>query len=65
MTVKRLRFHLLARIKFLDEQKMQRFAKMISLREPKISNVIGFIDGLGLTMEMTDKNDVGNDKKKN
>jgi hypothetical protein len=48
MTVKRLRFHLFARIKFLDEQKMQHFAEMISIREPTISNVIGFMDGLGL-----------------
>jgi hypothetical protein len=55
MTVKRLRFHPLARIKFPDEQKMQRFAEMISLREPTISNVIGFMDGLGLAMEITDK----------
>jgi hypothetical protein len=55
MTVKRLRYHPLARIKFLDEQKMQMFAEMIRLREPTISNVIGFMDGLGLVMEMTDE----------
>ncbi len=55
MTVKRLRYHLLARIKFPDEQKMQLFAEMICLREPTISNVIGFMDGLGLATEMTDK----------
>jgi hypothetical protein len=55
MTVKRLRFHPLVRIKFPDEQKMQRFAEMISLREPTISNVIGFMDGLGLATEMTDE----------
>ena len=55
MTVKRLRFHPLARIKFPDEHKMRRFADMISLREPTISNVIGFMDGLGLAMEMTSK----------
>jgi hypothetical protein len=55
MTVKQLRFHPLARIKFPDEQKMQRFAEMICLCEPTISNVIGFMDGLGLAMEMTDE----------
>ena len=55
MTVKRLRFHPLARIKFPDEQKMQQFAEMISIREPTISNVIGFMDGLGLATEMTDE----------
>ncbi len=55
MTVKRLCFHPLARIKFPDEQKMQRFAEMISLHEPTISNIIGFMDGLGLAMETTDE----------
>jgi hypothetical protein len=55
MTVKRLRIHPLARIQFPDEQKMQRFAEMISIREPTISNVIGFMDGLGLATEMTDE----------
>ncbi len=55
ITVKRLRFHPLVRIKFSDEQKMQQFLEMISLREPTISNVIGFMDGLGLAMEMTNK----------
>jgi hypothetical protein len=55
MTVKWLRFHPLARIKFPDEQKMQQFAEMISLREPTISNIIGFMDGLGLATEMADK----------
>ncbi len=55
MTVKWLRFHLLARLKFPDEQKMQRFVEMISLREPTISNVIGFMDSLGLAMKMTDE----------
>ncbi len=48
-------FHPLARIKFPDEQKMQQFAEMISLREPTISNIIGFMDGLGLVMEMTNE----------
>jgi hypothetical protein len=55
MTVKRLGFHPLVRIKYLDEQKMQQFAEMISIHEPMTSNVIGFMDGLGLTTEMTDE----------
>ena len=55
MTVKRLRFHPLARKKFPDEQKMQQFVEMISICEPTISNVIGFMDGLGLATEMTDE----------
>jgi hypothetical protein len=55
MTVKRLRLHPLASIKFPDEQNMRRFADMMSLCKPTISNVIGFMDGLGLTTEMTSK----------
>jgi hypothetical protein len=55
MTVKRLRFHPLARIKFPDEQKMQQFVEMISICEPTILKVIGFMDGLGLATEMTDE----------
>ena len=34
---------------------MQRFAEMISLREPTIANIIRFMDGLGLATEMTDE----------
>ena len=55
MTVKRLRFHPLARISFPNGEQMQRFAEMISLHEPTIANVIGFMDGLGLATEMTDE----------
>ena len=55
MTVKRLWFHPLARIVFPNEEKMQRFAEMISLRELMIANVIGFMDGLGLVTQMTDE----------
>ncbi len=47
-------------VEFPNEQKMQRFAEMISLREPLILNVIGFMDGLGLLTEMTDKKIVQN-----
>ncbi len=55
MTVKRLRSHPLASIQFPNEEKMQKFAEMISIREPTIMNVIGFMDRLGLAPECTDK----------
>jgi hypothetical protein len=55
MTVKWLCFHPLARIKFPNKQKMLLIADMISLREPTMSDVIGFLDGLGLATEMTSK----------
>ncbi len=53
--LKKILRHPLARIKFPEEQKMQQFAEMISICEPMISNVIGFMDGLGLATEMTDE----------
>ncbi len=53
--MKRLRSHPLASIQFPNEQKMQQFAEMISIRKPTITNVIGFMDGLGLATECTDK----------
>ena len=43
------------KISFPNEQKMRQFADTISLREPTILNVIGFMDGLGLATEMTSK----------
>ena len=55
MTVKRLRFHPLASIVFPNEERMQRFAEMISRREPTIASIIRFMDGLGLATQMTDE----------
>jgi hypothetical protein len=53
--VKRLQYHLLVRVKFPNVEKMQLFSDMISVREPTLNNVIGFMDGLGLTTECTDE----------
>jgi hypothetical protein len=55
MTVKRLRYHLLARVKFPNVEKMQLFLDMISVQEPMVNYVIGFMDGLGLETECTDE----------
>ncbi len=55
MTVKRLRYHPLARVKFPNVEKMQLFSDMISVWEPTVNNVIGFMDGLGLITECTDE----------
>jgi hypothetical protein len=55
MTVKRLRYHPLARVMFPNVEKMQLFLDMISVREPMVTNVIRFMDGLGLTTECTDE----------
>ncbi len=55
MTVKQLRYHPLVRVKFPNVEKMQLFLDMISVQEPTVNNVIGFMDGLGLTTECTDE----------
>jgi hypothetical protein len=55
MTVKRLQYHPLAQGKFPNVEKMQLFLDMISVQEPMVNNVIGFMDGLGLTTECTDE----------
>ena len=53
--VHRLRFHPFARVEFPNNAKMQQFASMIESREPSVRDVIGFMDGLSLTSECTDK----------
>ncbi len=55
MTVKQLQYYPLARVKFPNVEKMQLFLDMMSVREPMVNNVIGFMDGLGLTTECTDE----------
>jgi hypothetical protein len=55
MTVKRLRHHPVARVKFPNAQKMQQFARMIELREPSVTDAIGFMDGLSLASECTNE----------
>ena len=55
MTLKRLRSHPLARVEFPNEARMQLYSDMVSAREPTVTNVIGFMDGIGLTTECTDE----------
>ena len=55
LTVKRLRHHPLARVKFPTEEKMQQYAEMIRHREPSVTDVIGFMDGVSFTTECTDE----------
>jgi hypothetical protein len=53
--VHRLRFHPYAHVKFPNNKKIQQFASMIELREPSVTDVIGFMDGVSLTSECTDE----------
>ena len=53
LILKKLRRHPLAEVKFPDHEKKQQFASMIQRREPEISDVIGFMDGVSLRTECT------------
>ena len=55
LAVKRLRHHPLARVKFPNEEEMQQYADMIRHREPSVTDVIGFMDGVSFTTECTDE----------
>jgi hypothetical protein len=51
--VQKLKRHPFAQVKFLDEEKMARFARQINEHEPAVNDVIGFMDGLALQSECT------------
>jgi len=44
----KLKIHPISRISYPNIEKMAEYAAMINRREPKIRNVIGFVDGLKL-----------------
>ncbi len=45
----------LAQVEFPNEARMWLYSDMVSAREPTVTSVIGFMDGLGLTTECTDE----------
>jgi len=53
LVVQKLKRHLFAQVRFLDEEKMARFARKINQREPVVNDFIGFMDGLALQSECT------------
>jgi hypothetical protein len=53
LIVKKLKSHLSAKVKIPDEEKMARFACWtIQEREPEVDDVIGFMDGLALSVPL-------------
>jgi hypothetical protein len=44
-----------AQVRFPDEHKMREYADMVQLREPKVDNIIGFMDGISFSSECTDE----------
>jgi hypothetical protein len=53
LVVRRLRCHDSAKVSFPSPEKMQQFASMVNNREPAISDVIGFMDGVSFKSECT------------
>jgi hypothetical protein len=47
----KLEHHPDARVKWPSEEKMAEFAEIVERREPRVSKVIGFMDGLSLATE--------------
>jgi hypothetical protein len=53
LVVQRLNRHPLAMVKFPDAEKMKNFAQQINSHEPKVDDMIGFMDCLALTSVCT------------
>ncbi len=53
--VRGLRSHPFAQVKFPDAVKMREIADIIQEREPLVSNIIGFMDGVSFPAECTDE----------
>jgi hypothetical protein len=51
---RRLLHHPASKIQFPDEERMKHLAAMVQLREPTITNVIGFVDGLSVPVQCSD-----------
>lgn len=46
-----------SRICFPNEDQMQEFARMVNVREPKVDNIIGFIDGVSIAIQCSSDED--------
>jgi hypothetical protein len=53
-TIKNLKSNIQARIKFPDARLMAEYAHLVTLREPTITNVIGFVDGLSIPVQCSE-----------
>jgi hypothetical protein len=53
-SIKALLKHPSSHIKFPDDNEMAEYARLISLKEPAVSNIIGFIDGVSTPVQCSD-----------
>ncbi len=54
-TVRLLRDHPFARVRFPDDAKMRDFANMVQRREPMVNDIIGFLDGVSFLVQCMDE----------
>ena len=54
LTCRILKRHHAAGIKFPTDAKMEHYSRLIQQREPTVTNVIGFIDGLSIPVECSE-----------
>jgi len=55
LAVRRLANNPIAEVRFPSAEKMRQFAGMVQSREPLVDDVIGFMDGVSIPAECTDK----------
>ncbi len=53
--IKTLQWHPWSRVKFLDVNKMREYPSMGQAREPLVDDVIGFMDGVSLSLKCTNE----------
>ena len=58
--VEKLLKHPASKIKFPNSDKMKHYAHLVSLRDPAVKDVIGFVDGLKIPVQCCDDPDVQN-----
>lgn len=60
LVAKKLSGNSAAKIKFPDQQKMAEYAAMVAVREPAVTNVIGFVDGVSIPVQCSDNEEQQN-----
>ncbi len=55
LAVRRLADNPIAEMRFPSAEKMRQFSGMVQSREPLVDDVIGFMDGVSIPAECTDK----------
>jgi hypothetical protein len=60
LVVSKLKRNRRSRIKFPTDDEMHHFAALVSAREPKVRNIIGFVDGVSIPVQCSDEEEAQN-----